>query len=247
MAEYWDTHIHDLEIATHPVGSREFFRELERYRFKKLAYLPEKVDFSGFRGENVLEVGCGVGIDLARFARGGANVVGIDVSEVAVCLAAQYFRQEGLQGTIRLMDGEAMSFSDNSFDLVYAHGVLQYTPNPVALVKEIHRVLMPGGAAILMMYNRNSWLRWVSDVTGTALEHRDAPFYRMLSITEFRRLLRQFEEVRIVPERFPVPTMLHAGLKGVLYNHLFVRAFNLIPRVLVRPFGWHLLAFGRKK
>ena len=37
IRDYWNEHIHDLEIATHPVGSAEFFRELDTYRFEKLA------------------------------------------------------------------------------------------------------------------------------------------------------------------------------------------------------------------
>ena len=66
------------------------------------------------------------------------------------------------------------------------------------------------------------------------------------SIGEFRHLLRDFEEVRIVPERFPVKSRLHGGWKGALYNRVFVRLFRALPRPLVRRFGWHLLAFCKK-
>ena len=66
------------------------------------------------------------------------------------------------------------------------------------------------------------------------------------SIPEFRRLLDGFNEVRIVPERFPVPSRLHKGWKGALYNRLFVGTFNAIPRRLVRRYGWHLMAFCRR-
>jgi len=48
--------------------------------------------------------------------------------------------------------------------------------------------------------------------------------------------------VEIIAERFPVKTLLHSGLKARLYNTFFVDAFNLIPRGVVRPFGWHLMA-----
>jgi len=62
------------------------------------------------------------------------------------------------------------------------------------------------------------------------------------SIREFRDLLRGFAQVRIIPERFPVKTRLHRGLKAIVYNTCFVGTFNLIPRAMVRPFGWHLMA-----
>src|SRR3990170_1201938 len=124
---YWNEHIHDLEIATQPIGTYGFFEELAEYRFDKLRYLPKLVDFSSYSGKELLEVGCGVGIDLIRFGRSGAHVTGIDLSQVAIDLARRYFGQEGLAADLRVMNGEAMLFEDDSFDVVYAHGVLQYT------------------------------------------------------------------------------------------------------------------------
>ena len=70
---YWNRHIHDLEITRHPVGSRGFFDDLDQYHFEKLHHLLRLVDFDGWRGRRVLEVGCGAGVDLARFAKGGAD------------------------------------------------------------------------------------------------------------------------------------------------------------------------------
>ena len=57
---------------------------------------------------------------------------------------------------------------------------------------------------------------------------------------------RPFAQVRLVPERFPVKTRLHRGLKATLYNDLFVTGFNVLPRAVVRPFGWHIIAFAQK-
>lgn len=246
IREYWNEHIHDLEVATQPVGSPGFFAELDEYRFDKLRYLPELVDFGGYEGKTLLEVGCGAGIDLIRFARGGAVATGIDLAEVSIDLARRYFEGEGLRADLRVMDGEAMDFADASFDVVYAHGVLQYTSNAPRMIEEIHRVLKPKGEAILMVYNKYSWLNGLSKLMKVELEHEDAPALRKYSIGEFRRLLRPFAEVTIVPERFPVTSRLHGGLKGTLYNGVFVGAFNALPRALVRPLGWHLMAFARK-
>ena len=86
----------------------------------------------------------------------------------------------------------------------------------------------------------------MSKVLNVTLENGDAPAIRMFSIAEFRNLLAPFAEVRVVPERFPVPSRLHKGLKGALYNTCFVGMFNALPRPLVRRFGWHLMAFCRR-
>lgn len=247
IRRYWNERIHDLEMTTHPVGTREFFADLDDYRFDKLRYLPELVDFGGFRGQRLLEVGCGIGTDLARFAGGGAVVTGVDLSQTAIGLAAKNLAGLGLTGDLRVGDGEALPFADASFDVVYGHGVLQYAARPERVIAELHRVLVPGGLGIFMVYNRISWLNALSKVMKVPLEHEDAPVLVKYSIGEFRTLLGPFAETRIVPERFPVKSRLHGGWKGLAFNGLFVGTFNALPRAWVRPLGWHLMAFCRKR
>jgi ubiquinone/menaquinone biosynthesis C-methylase UbiE len=239
---YWNERIHDLEIARHPVGSKEFFEELAAYRYEKLDYLPRVVDFSAYRDKKLLEIGCGVGLDLARFAQGRAVVTGVDLAEVSVNLAKKNFGFEGVTADLRVMNGECLEFADESFDVVYAHGVLQYTADIGTMLREIRRVLKPGGEAILMVYNRYSWLNFMSKLFGVKLEHEDAPVLNTFSISQFRKLLSEFAQVEIIPERFPVPTRLHHGIKAAVYNGVFVAAFNTLPKPLIRPLGWHLMA-----
>ena len=246
VREYWNRHIHDLEITSHPVGSRGFFDDLDQYHFEKLHHLLRLVPFDGYRGRSVLEVGCGAGVDLARFAKGGAEVIGVDLAASAIALARANFEQHGLQGRFEVANGERLPFPDNSFDLVFAHGVVQYTANPPQLVEECRRVLRPGGEAVFQVYNRISWLNALSKLMKVGLEHDDAPVILKFSIAEFRRLVDGFREVKIVAERFPVKSRLHRGWKGAVYNGLFVGTFNVLPRALVRRFGWHLLAFCKK-
>jgi len=247
IQQYWNTRIHDLEMTDKPVGSLAFFDDLDEYRFDKLRYLPQLVDFAGFRGETLLEVGCGIGTDLVRFARGGALVTGVDLSQTAIDMARKNFELHGLAPVeLRVANAEALPFADATFDHVYGHGVIQYTADPAQLIRECHRVLKPGGTGIFMVYNRVSWLNALSKVMKVALEHEDAPCLRKFSIGEFRALLTPFKDVRIVPERFPVKSRLHGGWKGWAFNTCFVGTFNALPRSWVRPLGWHLMAFTRK-
>jgi len=247
IQHYWNERIHDLEMTTHPVGSREFFDDLDEYRFDKLHYLPRLVDFGAYRGQALLEVGCGIATDLVRFARGGARVTGVDLSQTAIDLARRNFDLHGVAAeALRVANAEALPCPDASFDVVYGHGVIQYTANPERLIAECHRVLRPGGVGIFMVYNRISWLNALSTLMKVQLEHEDAPVLRKFSIAEFRRLLAPFASVEIVPERFPVKSRLHKGWKGVAFNTMFVGTFNALPRRMVRPLGWHLMAFCRK-
>ena len=97
-----------------------------------------------------------------------------------------------------------------------------------------------------MVNNKNSWLNVMSKVMNVGLEHEDAPVLKKYSIGEYKQLLKPFSTYKIVPERFPVKTRLHHGLKATLYNKGFVRLFQLLPKSLVRPLGWHLMAFAEK-
>ena len=247
IQRYWNLRIHDLEMTDAEVGTKAFFDDLDEYRFDKLRYLPEVVDFSAYPGQQLLEIGCGIGTDLVRFARGGARVTGLDLAATAIDLARKNFALNGLAPEqLQVGNGEQLPFANHSFDIVYAHGVIQYTANPAALIAEAHRVLRPGGTGIFMVYNRVSWLNALSKVMKVPLEHEDAPVLKKYSIAEYRALLGPFAKVHIVPERFPVKSRLHGGWKGVAFNTLFVGTFNALPRSWVRPLGWHLMAFCTK-
>ncbi len=246
IRQYWNERIHDLAVVKHPVGTLGFFDDLDEYRFDKLRYLPRVVNFSGYAGKKLLEIGCGAGIDLVRFAGGGADVTGVDLSQTAVDLARKNFSLRNLGGDIRVMNGEALEFPDGVFDAVYAHGVLQYTADIQKMIDEALRVLKPGGEFICMVYNKKGWLKFMSRFFKVELEHEDAPVLNTYTIGEMKGMLSGFSGVRIVPERFPVRSRLQKGAKAFLYNTFFVGLFNCIPRPLVRRTGWHIMAFARK-
>jgi ubiquinone/menaquinone biosynthesis C-methylase UbiE len=235
VRRYWDTHIHDLEISRHPAGSPGFFADLDQYHFEKLHHLLRLVDFNAWGGRPVLDVGCGAGVEVARFARGGARVVGLDLADSAAALTRQNLAQQGLSAGVTTADAEALPFPDNSFDCVYAHGVVQYAADDHRVVAECRRVLRAGGLAIFQVYNRISWLHLLSKVMKVPLEHEDAPVLRRYSMSELRQLCAPFGSIQIVPERFPVKSRLHKGWKGALYNAGFVGTFNTLPARVGAP------------
>jgi len=146
------------EAAPHTLS---WFLEVERYRYDEYApWMAEVMEFDKHAGEKVLEIGGGIGTDLAQFARHGAHVTDIDLSRGHLKLAEENFRLRGLQGTFIHQDAETLPFPDNSFDLVYSNGVIHHTPNTTRLVSEMFRVMRSGGRAIVMVYAENSWHYW---------------------------------------------------------------------------------------
>lgn len=109
IQRYWNERIHDLEMTGAAVGTKQFFDDLDEYRFDKLHYLPKLVDFASFGGRRLLEVGCGIGTDLVRFARGGARCTGIDLSQTAIDLARRNFALNNLSAEeLRVANGEQL-------------------------------------------------------------------------------------------------------------------------------------------
>lgn len=246
IQKYWNERIHDVELSDHPLGSFSFFDDLDDYHFDKLRYLRRLVDYDGYAGKKVIDIGCGIGTDLVRFAQGKAIVTGIDLSSTAIDLAQKNFELRELSGDFHVMNGEELQFDDQSFDMVFAHGVLQYTVDIQKMVDEAYRILKPGGELISQLYNKKGWLILMSKLTKVDLEHEDAPAFYLYTMEEFEHFLSKFSKVTISPERFPVKSRLHKGLKGFLFNTFFVNLFNIIPRALVRKTGWHLMASAIK-
>ncbi len=236
--EYWNERIDDTQLSDHPRGSAGFYAALDAHRLRKSDYLLDYVDFAAWAGRDVLEIGCGAGLDLVRFARAGARVTGVDLAPRALGLARGYCEVAGVQAELVEADGAHLPFTDASFDLVYCLGVLPFAPNPAEIIAEAHRLLRPDGTAIFMVYNRRSWMQLVARLGCLRLGHADAPGFRVYSRTEFAQLLRPFVNCRMTSARLPVG---HAGRCGAAG-----RILSSGVQSVLRPFGWHLLARCRK-
>ncbi|HEX8091666.1 MAG TPA: class I SAM-dependent methyltransferase, partial [Blastocatellia bacterium] len=170
MAEDLKTRVHDFwqanpcgtKFAQGEIGTREFFDAVERHRYQTESHIREVVGFDRWRGRDVLEVGCGLGTDGINFARAGAVYTGIDLTEASIELVRRRFEIEGLNANLKVADAESLPFADASFDMVYSHGVLHHTPDTQRAIDELHRVLKPGGAAMVMLYHKNSYNYYVN-------------------------------------------------------------------------------------
>src|ERR1044071_7346714 len=139
----------------HDFGSREFFDEVERHRYQEYApWMPSLMGFYEFPARRLLEIGCGMGTDLLQFARGGAQVTAVDFTPRSIDISRRHLSLYDYTGDFAVADCETLPFADESFDVAYSNGVLHHTPDTAAAVREIHRVLRPGGQARVMLYHR---------------------------------------------------------------------------------------------
>jgi SAM-dependent methyltransferase len=157
---FWTDHQPGFRFTDAEIGTPEFFRAVERHRYALEAHIPEVVQFSAWAGKDVLEAGCGIATDGLQFARAGARYTGIDFSSTAVDLARHRFELEDAEGSFVRGSHHTLPFPDASFDLVYSHGVIHHVPETERVVSEFHRILRPGGRALVMVYHRDSFNYW---------------------------------------------------------------------------------------
>ncbi|MCX6893129.1 MAG: methyltransferase domain-containing protein [Verrucomicrobia bacterium] len=163
---FWNRESCDTWQAQSEKFSREYFEQIEQWRYRDQPFIHSFAQFTRYRGKRVLEVGFGAGTDFIQWLRAGARVSGIDLTEEALANVRQRVevyslpQPEGLQ----VADAESLPFPSNTFDLGYSWGVLHHTPNTGKALAELVRVVRPGGEIKIMLYNRRgmyAWKMWV--------------------------------------------------------------------------------------
>jgi len=132
-----------------------FFTDYDHFRYQNERHLPACLDALNVADKRVLEIGLGEGADAERLIKSGAHWSGVDlttesVERVRARLTLRNLPHDELrQGSVL-----ALPFADDSFDMVFSHGVLHHVPDINQAQSEIHRVLRPSGELVIMVYAR---------------------------------------------------------------------------------------------
>jgi SAM-dependent methyltransferase len=133
----------------------KFFVVYDAFRYQTERHLPACIEALNVAGKQLLEIGLGEGSDSELLIRQRARWSGVDltaesVERVRTRLVLRNLPYEDLrQGSVL-----ELPFPDNSFDMVFSHGVLHHVPDIREAQAEIHRVLRPGGELVIMLYAR---------------------------------------------------------------------------------------------
>ena len=154
---YWNEEACGTSAATSSKFTRQYFDEIEEYRYAVEPEIFSFAQFSRFRNQSVLEVGVGAGTDFLQWVRSGAQAYGVDITEESVRHVLHRLQQyELLAEEIRVADAEHLPYEDERFDLVYSFGVIHHSPDPIKALEEIIRCTRKGGMIKIMVYNRRS-------------------------------------------------------------------------------------------
>lgn len=257
-------------------GTLEWYQGITKHRYTVASHVKDHLKFESFKGKKILEIGCGAGTDLCEFARNGAEIIGVDITETAVELTEKRLKTEGLQGSAQVYNGRKLPFADGSFDYVYSWGVLHHTPWMEDVFSDVHRVLKPGGTMTLMLYHRHSLLYYYSilylrreqgtwghlsrdEALSRFSEFREeCPYTRVFSEEEMKEILWYFNNVDTAVDycvydtenerKIPATKVMEVEKTGVPDIDIFFERFNSAVKKGedLKRFGWHLIVHARK-
>jgi ubiquinone/menaquinone biosynthesis C-methylase UbiE len=258
--QYWNSRPCNLRHSPKQVGTREYFDEVEERKYFVEPHIVRFADFAAWKGKRVLEIGCGLGTDTINFARAGAHVTAVDLTERSLDLARQRAEVFGLQDRVRFYQANAEELSSvvpvEPYDLVYSFGVIHHTPHPENVLRQVRRYMHAESQLRVMVYNTWSWkVLWIMlrsskgcfwKMSELVAKHSEAqtgcPVTFTYSRRSGRRLLEQ-EGFRVtdtwVDHIFPYKISEYKE-----YRYQKEWYFRWLPRPLFRglerAFGWHL-------
>jgi SAM-dependent methyltransferase len=267
VQSYWNARPCNIRHSPKPLGSKEYFDEVEARKYLVESHIPGFAEFTRWRGKKVLEIGCGIGTDTINFARHGAQVTAVDLTEKSLDVARQRARIFGVENSIRFIQANAEELSSyvpaEPYDLIYSFGVIHHTPHPERVIEQIRQYVKPGSSVRIMVYNRWSWkVLWVLFVYGKGqfwkldrwiAEYSEAqtgcPVTYSYSRKAGRQLLQDhgFRVTReFVDHIFPyrIPDYVQYRYRKVWYFRWMPR---LLFRCLERMFGWHLCLIAQAR
>jgi 2-polyprenyl-3-methyl-5-hydroxy-6-metoxy-1,4-benzoquinol methylase len=262
VRQYWNSRPCNIRHSSRPVGSKEYFDEVEARKYSVEPHIPLFAQFERWRNKKVLEIGCGIGTDTINFARAGASVTVAELSEKSLEVASQRAEVLGVSSSIRFHHGNAEELTEfipvEEHDLVYSFGVIHHSPHPERILDQLTRYLRPGGTLKLMVYNRLSWkVFWIVMREGRGrfwrwrrlvADHSEAQFGSPVTYTYTRAELRAMLERHgfTVTEMFVDHIFPWRIRDYVNYRYVKVWYFRWLPgrlfRKLERTAGWHLCA-----
>lgn len=244
VRDFWDSRPCNIRHGTAPIGTKEYFYQVEARKYMVEPHIPSFADFGAWAGKNVLEIGCGIGTDAVSFARAGANYTGVELSGESLKLAEKRFEVYGLNGTFHLGNAERLSslVRVQPYDLIYSFGVIHHSVNPAMIVSEARKLMGTDSEFRLMLYAKNSWKAFM---VGAGLDQPEAqsgcPIALTYSHDEIRELLSGFQ-ILDIRQAHIFPYIVE---KYIRHEYEFQPWFKAMPKemfnALESNLGWHTL------
>lgn len=247
---FWDKRPCNINHSPAPLGTREYFDQVERRKYFVEPHIPSFAEFPKWRGKKVLEIGCGIGTDGINFARAGADYTAIELSPKSLQLAEKRFALFDLKGTFYEGNAEEIAsiIPPQRFDLIYAFGVIHHTPQPAKVIKGVTQFMGKDSELRMMVYAKNSWKNIMIQAGYDQPEAQvSCPVVFTYTIEEVRKLLHGFEILDIHQDHI-FPYVIGKYIRYEYELQPYFKAMSLeMFQALEKALGWHMLVRAKLK
>ena len=139
VKNYWNSRPCNIKHSNKPIGTKEYFNEVEQRKYFVESHIPSFADFNKWKGKKVLEIGCGIGTDSINFVKAGANLTCVELSKESLDICKERFKTYGLKAKFILCNAEEINqyIKNETFDLIYSFGVIHHSPNPKIIMNSL--------------------------------------------------------------------------------------------------------------
>jgi 2-polyprenyl-3-methyl-5-hydroxy-6-metoxy-1,4-benzoquinol methylase len=263
VKEYWNNRPCNIRHSKKEIGTIEYFNDVEKRKYLVEPHIPEFAEFDKWKGKKVLEIGCGIGTDSINFAKAGAILTCVELSDTSLELCKKRFDVFNLKANFYTGNCEELSkfLPVEEYDLIYSFGVIHHTPNPELVYSEIKKYMNNNTEVRLMLYARNSWKtfeffalnghKFNYNLKKTIQYYAEAQLNCPVAFTytkkELRQMFKDFEIIEIKKTHiFPYVIdkyIQHIYKKKLLFRLLPKFIFNKLESLL----GWHFLVKIKNK
>jgi len=162
VKNYWNNRPCNIKHSKKDINTIDYFNEVEQKKYFVEPHIPNFADFHKWKNKRVLELGCGIGTDSINFARAGAILTVVDISNISLDICKKRFELFGLNARFFNMDIENINFPNEKFDLIYSFGVIHHTIEPKNVINKVQHLLDNDGEFRFMVYSKISYkLFWI--------------------------------------------------------------------------------------
>jgi len=183
-------------------------------------------------GDKILDIGCGTGAFLSDIRKKIKNIkcYGIDISKDAISL------NKDKNISLLQADMENLPYKNNSFSAIFSLGTVEHSPNTEKILKEVYRVLKPGGRVLITVPNKISFFHITKNIK-MLFGKWDLGYEKSFSPRHFRKLLEnagfiQISETKVIP---------HPKV-----NNIFNMFDNLLNKIDSKLFGFFIFQYAKK-
>lgn len=257
IKNFWNERPCNIKHSQSEFGTFKYFEEVDQRRYLVEPHILEFADFEKWKNKKVLEIGCGIGTDSVRFAKAGAKITCVELSEKSLEICKSRFKEYGLSGNFYSGNAEELSkfLPIEDYDLIYSFGVIHHTINPLNVFEEIKKYMNKDTECRVMLYVKHSWKSWEfyfkygwkfnfnlkKTIQYFAEAQLNCPVANVYTKKELESLLSDFKIISIKKDHiFPYIIKDYIEYK---YNKRFI--FKILPnswfKKLKSLLGWHYL------